>query len=298
MVNPYGPKYWTYVLPAILHKRPDIVEWGPMPWWGIDSFIGFRILFVLTVLALIFGRRQTKHSWPGLCMMFIAAVLALRSRRHAPFFGITTLAFAGPYFESAFCQLAQKFGSTFAARIGAERVVFAGYVALAFFVSLRLLPSASFQVLAPVSQFPVREADILSRSGFSGNLALPFMWGSYASWRLYPKIKVSIDGRYEAAYPESTYEINRDFFAKRGPEWDRLLKNRAVDFIALDLQRSNLKPEELIEKGFVTVWRQEGVSALLALKKHEAVLQKMVEELPPTTIEPLDASIPNSWPRF
>jgi hypothetical protein len=176
--------------------------------------------------------------------------------------------------------------------------VFVAYAFLALVVSARLLPGASFQVLAPVSQFPVREADILSRSDLSGNLAVPFMWGSYASWRLYPKIKVSIDGRYEAAYPDSTYLMNSDFFARRGVDWDRLLKRHKVDFVVLDLPRSNLKPQDLAEKGFVTVWLEEGVSALLASKKHAALLQKVVAELPPTTIEPLDAAIPSAWPRL
>ena len=63
LVNPYGYKYWGYVLPAVFHKRPDIAEWQPMPWWGVDSFLGFRILFVLTIVALILGRRTTVRSW-------------------------------------------------------------------------------------------------------------------------------------------------------------------------------------------------------------------------------------------
>jgi hypothetical protein len=296
-VNPYGPKYWKFVVPAILQKRPDILEWQPMPWWGMDSFLGFRILFVVVAFVLIFSRREAKPSWPGLCMLLITACLALRSRRHAPFFGIAALAFAGPYFEAAIRQIARRFTGRFT-ELACERAVFLAYALLALFVSARLLPGASLQVLAPVSQFPVREADILARSGLSGNLALPFMWGSYASWRLYPKIKISIDGRYEAAYPDSTYAMNSDFFGRRGPDWDRLLKHHDVDFIALDLQRSHLKPEDLVEKGFVTVWREEGVSALLASKKHAVVLQKAAAEIPPTTIEPLDATIPSRWPRF
>lgn len=296
-LNPYGPKYWKFVVPAILHKRPDIVEWQPLPWWGIDSFVGFRILFILVALALAFGRRETKRSWPGVCMLLITACLAFRSRRHAPFFGITALAFAGPYFESALRPIARQFAHELAER-ASERIVFLAYAVLAILVSVRLLPGASFQVLAPVSQFPVREADILARSRLSGNLALPFAWGSYASWRLYPRIKVSIDGRYEAVYPDSTYAMNSDFFAKRGPAWDRLLRHHVVDFVALDLRRSNLKPEDLADKGFVTVWRETGVSALLASTKHAAFLQEQVAELPPTTIQPLDAAIPKAWPRF
>ncbi len=296
--NPYGPKYWSYVLPAILHKRPDIIEWQPMPLWANDAFIGFRILLILTVCFLVIRRQEAKTSRPGLCMLVITVVLALRSRRHAPFFGIAALAIAAPCVSSVIRAAFEKCNAPPLAKIHLARAVLATFVALALFVSIKFLPGASLQVLAPISQFPVREADILSRAGLSGNLAVPFEWGSYASWRLYPKIKVSMDGRYEAAYPESTYEMNRDFFAKRGPGWDRMLKLHNLDFVMLDLRLSNLKPLDLEPKGYTTVWRQEGVSALVVANKYAAQLKSVVAELPPTTIQALDASIPAQWPRF
>jgi hypothetical protein len=296
MVNPYGPKYWAYVWPAILHKRGDIVEWQPMPLWGHDAFLGFRILLILVILCVIFGWRGAKKSLPGLCMLLITAVLALRSRRHAPFFGAAALAFAAPFASSAVHALFVRFQKQTIAIVAWPRIVCAIFVALALYVSVKFLPGASLHVIAPISQFPVREADILSEAGASGNLAVPFEWGSYASWRLYPRIRVSMDGRYEAAYPESSYEMNRDFFAKRGPEWDRLLKRHTVDFVALNLQLGKLAPEDLEAKGYKTVWFQEGVSALLALNQHAAQLRSVATNLPPTTIDPLDPSIPARWP--
>ena len=298
LVNPYGYKYWGYVLPAVFHKRPDIAEWQPMPWWGADSFLGFRILFVLTIVALIVGRRTTIRSWAGLGMVFITVCLALKSRRHAPFFGVAVLAFAGPYFASAFAAVARAARMKWWPGFGPARAVFALHLLVALVVMNSLLSGASFHPLAPVGQFPVREADILARAGLSGNLAVPFHWGSYASWRLYPKIKVSMDGRYEAAYPESSYEMNRDFFAKRGTDWDRLLQRHEVDFIMLELSSPGLRPEDLTGRDFVTVWAQPGVSALLVRPRHASALQKIVAELPAETIEPLDPSIPAVWPRF
>ena len=298
LVNPYGYKYWGYVLPAVFHKRPDIAEWQPMPWWGVDSFLGFRILFVLTIVALILGRRTTVRSWAGLGMLFITVCLALKSRRHAPFFGVAALAFAGPYFASALTALAGTVRAKWPRAPGAAQAVFAAHLIAALVVMNSLLSGASFHPLAPVGQFPVREADILARASLPGNLAVPFHWGSYASWRLYPKIKVSMDGRYEAAYPESSYEMNRDFFAKRGADWARLLQHHEVDFIMLELSAPGLRPEDLAAKDFVTVWAQPGVSALLVRQRHAAALQKIIAELPAETIEPLDPSIPAAWPVF
>ena len=169
------------------------------------------------------------------------------------------------------------------------------YGGMAVFTAGKFLADASWQVLAPVGHDPVREVDILSRAQAAGNLAVPFGWGSYASWRLFPKIKISHDGRYEAAYPESTFELNNDFFEKRGTNWDRLLRDFQVDFVILDLRHETLRPEDLRDRGYELVWLQKDVSALLTLQKNAEALRRVAKELPPTTINPLDAAIPEKW---
>ena len=71
-INIYGLKYWVYLLPAILMKRPAITEWQPLPFLANDIFNGFRLLFVLAILVLILGWRQVKEKigpaspcWPS-----------------------------------------------------------------------------------------------------------------------------------------------------------------------------------------------------------------------------------------
>ena len=51
-INPYGLRYWTYLVPAWLHPRSDITEWSSMPVWGGDPYFGFRILFVIVIVAI------------------------------------------------------------------------------------------------------------------------------------------------------------------------------------------------------------------------------------------------------
>jgi len=296
VLNPYGLRFWYHLIPAVLHQRPDIVEWQPMPLFAADSFLGFRILFLLTVCVVVAGWKGVRKSWAGIAMLAITAILAWRSRRHAPFFGLCGLAFAGPYLESALVQLANWFPANLRGKVTLLSAVVALYGVLAIYVASRFLPNASWQVLAPVRQYPVREADILMQARAEGNLAVPFSWGSYAMWRLYPRIKVSIDGRYEAAYPESTFAMNLVFFGKSGANWDRLIREYKVDYVVLDLRSGRLGPEDLRERGYALIWLDRGYSALLALEKHAAFLRKVASELPPTTIEPLDARIPDRWP--
>ncbi len=40
----------------------------------------------------------------------------------------------------------------------------------------------------------------------------PFTTGAFVSWKLFPAVKVSIDGRFEVAYPPGTLAENHAFY--------------------------------------------------------------------------------------
>jgi hypothetical protein len=303
LVNIYGLKFWPYLIPALLNNRPHIAEWRPLPLFASDMwdvFVGFRVLFWLTVFVLLVGWRRTeKKSWPGLTMLAITAALAWHSRRHTSFFGVAALAFAGPFLHTVLAGLATWLPPRLRAAFHPALAAAMLYGAIAVYVTANFLPDVSFQVWAPVGGNPVREVDILSLAQAEGNLAMPFEWGCYCSWRLYPRIKISMDGRYETTFPESTFDLNFNFYDKRGSDWDRLIRDYRVDYIILELARTKLRPRDLLGRGYVLIWPlkidQNTGSALMALQKHADQLLRTVAELPPTTIDPLDASIPDNW---
>ncbi len=296
LVNIYGLKFWAYLIPALLNKRPEIAEWQPLPLFANDVFLNFRILFLLVLLLLLVaGRRTEKKSQPGLALLALTAALAWHSRRHAPFFGITALAFAGPFLQTVLTDFAARLPRRWGAAFKPALAVMILYGAVAVYAAAEMLPHASFVLLAPVGHDPVREVDILSRARAEGNLATPFRSGGYCSWRLYPRIKISMDGRYETTFPESTFELNNDFYERRGTNWDRLIRDYAVDYVILEFTQDRLRPEDLLDHGYVLVWMTQGHFALMALQKHAGQLQRVAAELPPTTINPVDASIPDGW---
>lgn len=290
MINPYGAKFWEYLWPALTLERSSIAEWSSMPFFRWDSNFGFRALFAFVVFMLVFGRKafKGKNSIPQLIVLALTAYIAVRHRRHAPFFGLAALAFTGPYLEACISRL--RFRVPVAAIAGA-------YLVMAALAITFLLPAVTFTVRAPVGFYPVREADILMYSKAEGNLVVPLRWGNYAMWRLYPKVKISMCGRYEAMYPKSTYDMNHDFLFKKGNDWDRIVRQCRVDYIMLEVKNTALADEDLTRLGFEPVWRSD-YSALYARRELAPVLMDTVRNLPQRTIQPLDAHIPDSWNRI
>ena len=70
---------------------------------------------------------------------------------------------------------------------------------------------------------------LLESSRVSGRLAVYFNWGEYALYHLHPRIRVSIDGRYETVYPDDVVEANWDF-TLGAPGGERLLEMYPADF--------------------------------------------------------------------
>lgn len=296
LVNPWGWEYWPHHLMALRHARPAIAEWQPIAFEGFTPFVGFWIMLVAGIATLAAGWRGVeKHNWPALIMFAITLALPFTARRHVPFCGIMGAVALAPYLA----VIAAKTDAFFAKRDlrPVTIALFANGLALLIAVGV-IGPDARFSVRAPVGLFPVRECDVLSRAQISGNLAIPFGWGCYTMWRLHPKIKTSIDGRYEAAYPESSFLLNQAFFDHKSPDWAQLLDEHRIDFVVIDFANVALRPEHLAPFGFRVAYMDEGTSALLVREDRIAELTAKlagVDLATMPTVEPFDTAIADRW---
>jgi hypothetical protein len=96
-----------------------------------------------------------------------------------------------------------------------------GYACRNRFWQLRV-PTDTAQASEGVPIYPAGAVDYLAEHGFRGNLVVPFDVGAYVSWRLYPSVRVSIDSRYEVAYPPAAAEDAVRLYALE-PGWEGVL---------------------------------------------------------------------------
>src|SRR5205807_3434115 len=104
-------------------------------------------------------------------------------------------------------------------------LVAAGLLAIATFEIARvraIYRGFEFQIFVSPDHFPVDAVRFIERNRVSGNLLLPFDWGEYAIWHLYPDCRVSVDGRYTTAYPDDLLAQSRQF-ELGGAGWETAL---------------------------------------------------------------------------
>jgi hypothetical protein len=81
--------------------------------------------------------------------------------------------------------------------------------------------------------YPVGPEAYLRETGLRANVMTPFTVGAYLSWKLHPQVKVSLDGRFEVAYPPGLLAEHLDFF--HGAErWRTVLARHPTDLVLVE----------------------------------------------------------------
>jgi hypothetical protein len=230
VVNPYGLTYVSYLWRAIRMPRPDITEWLPL--W--DSAHSRLLLAVFVISAAMAGysvlARGLKYL-PGLTLLAVTAWLAARHARHLSLYAVVWFCYVPAYLaETSLGRRADSLWRRFPLGITAAFLLLGG-AALGHGVDLRF-----WELRVPNRDartglgFPVGVVDYLAAHEFEGNLMTPFNAGSYVSWKLYPSVKVSLDSRYEVAYPPGTLaESGRFYNAAEG--WETILGKYPTDAV-------------------------------------------------------------------
>jgi hypothetical protein len=230
--NPYGGHYYSYLWRAVTMERPAIGEWAPL--FGGEHSLRVA-LFLLSLAVAGYGvlKRGMRKS-EGFLVVAAAAFFALRSSRMIFFYAVAWTFYIPSWLSGT------AVGRSVEEAYGKRRVFFSSLWALgAFVLAAKLIAFQPLTLRVPGEFrsewgrhviYPVGAVDYLERQGFEGNVLVPFDWGAYLTWKLYPSVRVSIDGRYEVAYPEEVFDEQRRFFDGSGNR-EALLAKYAPDLV-------------------------------------------------------------------
>lgn len=228
-VNPYGLRFYPYLWQALTLDRPLITEWRPV--WHVEPIIlymyGFSVLVVLYAAAKLGPRRL-----PGLAIVLLTAYAALRHQRHLPIYAVVWACYVPAYIRQT------RLGEMLDTAWDTRRRAWIGVAALVGVVGFAsTLYHRPWHLHVPVTPndhpvvvYPAGAVDYLRRVQFQGNLLTPFTVGAFVTWNLYPDVRVSIDGRYEVAYPPALLAEHQTLYEAK-PGWRELLRKYPTDAV-------------------------------------------------------------------
>ena len=65
---------------------------------------------------------------------------------------------------------------------------------------------------------PDRAVAFIKANGLKGKVYTPLWWGSYVTWKLYPNVLVSVDGRNVTLFARDTVAANFRFYTEERPD--------------------------------------------------------------------------------
>lgn len=232
-LNPYGWHYYAYLLKAVPVDRPLVHEWDPI--WTIDweHQMMFYASLLLAGYALSFKKNWRWLGWP---LLLMCAVEATRHERMLPFWSIVWMC----HMPKFLCEtpLGNFLEQTWQRR---RRVVLAISLVAGIFFTTKWIANKPFSLVVPslFSErnqtgvvYPADVVEYLRGREFKQPLKLivPFDVGGYVSWNLAPRVLVSMDSRYEVAYPIDAAEQNYRFYTGQAG-WETQLEETSPDAV-------------------------------------------------------------------
>lgn len=231
-VNPYGVSYYSYLWHAMTMARPYIAEWYPM--WRNSELLQLSMFLLSLILVIYSVMKIGIRAAYGLVVLLAAALAAICCVRLIFFYALIWTIYIPSYLQrTPLGDIMNRISK----KLSKFLIIILCMAALAIFV--RTLSFHPWKLLVPSDHikkygghpiYPVGPVEYLKEIDFRGNLMVFFDWGSYVIWKLYPNVHVSMDSRYEVAYPEWLVDENVRFYsAKEG--WEHTLAKYPTDLV-------------------------------------------------------------------
>jgi hypothetical protein len=208
LATPYGFSTWTALIATIRDPftRTVITEWQPLlPTivlaWRVHGphLSNYEIgIGLMVAMALLWPLSIEAADLPLVAIAAAISLAAFIAQRNLP---LAAIAIAVPLARHLHLVMVRRRGR--AQRAGWSPGWWwlnqAFLIAIAFAI---LLQGGAFaRSLRSADLYPVSACDFMERHHLSGNILNDYEWGEYLIWRMAPRSRVFIDGRYDTVYP-------------------------------------------------------------------------------------------------
>lgn len=252
LLTPYTPaQFWSYLGPALLMPRPTIGEWQAI---GLLAPESLPLLITAAIVLTGFYRNRKAISPFGGVLLLISLAAAFRSSRLAALFLFTALVF-GSQAYLAFVGLLDRRLETRLRRTKRAGALLAGCFFIFFIFETYHFLRSFRRFSLDYSAYPQAALLWLKDNHQAGRLLVDFNLGSYALWKLYPDFLVSLDGRYEELYPDSTMHLVSDALNISSPSRPDSLDKISPDFILLNLHSQGAEAAAAYQPAWTVAYR-------------------------------------------
>lgn len=228
LVNPQGWRLWQYLLSELSHdtNRRYIQEWMPLSFsrdaWSASTAVLLLVLVgAISAIAWRRGQLLELQPWQWLAASVPLAVLSALSVRHLPILSIWISPVLVLLLGSA-----HKLTKGWLGRL--EMAVSCTLFVPALLTLSVVIANPAPGIIIPPGTLgkaePYGAVEFIKASRLTGHLFLPLQWGSYATWELFPRIQVAMDGRNVSLYTQRMVRDNLEYYVHDDVDLDLPLR--------------------------------------------------------------------------
>lgn len=225
-INPYGYKLLLFLKETLSLPR-QIGEWYPVPILN-TSFMEFKIIAILFILTIILPIK--KRVWE-IVIAAIAMVYAFKHQRHTVLAAVVVT----PHIPVVLTHASKRWLTSLQKIQISPGLQIFFHILLVLLIGINLVmglqknAANGFKIIVEPQIYPSYAVQFMRANKVQGNIWVPFDWGDYIIYKL-PESKVSIDGRFRAAYPMDVLDEHWRFIEGR-PGWESVLEKYHTDYI-------------------------------------------------------------------
>ena len=228
LINPYGYRLHVFLWETLTFT-PDITEWNRLYLFDF-SYPYVKALMVLYLLCAIFDRKNVRgwEFWAVAMTLFAT----LKHERHSVFFAMSAMPFIVNHASNKVRDLKSRYPGVSISPPSKLAITVFMCLAAAMLTArgASIYAASDSRIFVDFDKYPAHAVAFMKKNRIQGNVLVPFDWGEYVLWHLYPESKVSIDGRFTTSYPDSV--IDPHFLAIDDEAgWKRLVEKFPSDVI-------------------------------------------------------------------
>jgi len=241
LVNPNGLKGLLYPFSYLGNNASTryVAEWVK-PDFTQRQYQYFGALLLLLVLGLVLARRRPLAWEAGLIVLF--SYLGLSSVRNINLFGIVVTPLIALYLTSAGERLRARRprprtspGKSRIGQTSGRSILNAGLasvIAVAVLVAAAPNAALAHTLRKQANGFPAGAVAYIEKNHPVGRLFNSYDWGGYLIWRLYPAVRVYVDGRPDMYGDAFVDRFVRTWRAEGS--WQQTLRHEGVDLVLVE----------------------------------------------------------------
>ena len=244
-INPWGIDYLKFIFDSSYLDRCWISEWQSSFSGQVFSFSYYKFLLLLVWIFEIFNIFKNKLKYKDLdktklILLFVLSVLSAKYIKHIWLF----MTIISIYYYSDFYKIYNFFMEKVKNYLQIEDnsiLLIKKFKEAAFVVAV--LAFSSFVIFKEFNKFvidknfyntyPVKISEFIRANNLKGNVLAPFHVSSFLGYKLYPNIKIHMDGRQEQVYTPEIFDEMMFFFLNATDDPAFVLKKYDINILIL-----------------------------------------------------------------